>query len=224
MHKKIIPLFLFAVVFSAAWHLYKAPVNISDEAIAYAQEVNKKSVNDGDKMGNMNFVKATFGGGCFWGVEAAFQQINGVKKTAVGFMGGKLKNPTYKDVCYDDTKHTEVCQVLYDPNVVTYDELLQVFFESHDPTQINRQGPDVGDQYRTAIYYHNDSQKYAAQMAINKLETAQVFNSPIATEVTLASDFYEAEEYHQQYFEKKGITGHCGYGTGVKLDFLVETK
>jgi peptide-methionine (S)-S-oxide reductase len=149
--------------------------------------------------------KATFGAGCFWGVEAAFRMVEGVKATAVGFMGGTLDNPTYEDVCYRDTGHAEVVEVEFDPARVTYDALLDVFWENHDPTTLNRQGPDIGEQYRSAIFFHSPEQQSAAEQSKEKLEREGRYRRPIVTEVTPAGTFYRAEEYHQQYLEKRGL-------------------
>ena len=155
--------------------------------------------------------KATFAAGCFWGVEAAFYMVEGVMSTAVGYMGGSLENPTYKDVCTDRTGHAEVVEVEYDPDKVTYDELLDVFWEIHDPTQVNRQGPDVGTQYRSVIFYHTEEQKAKAIASKERLERSERYKSNIATEITPASKFYRAEEYHQQYLKKQGKDS-CGIG------------
>jgi len=148
---------------------------------------------------------ATFGAGCFWGVEAAFRQVKGVTATAVGYSGGTMANPTYRDVCSDRTGHVEVVRVDYDPDVVSYDDLLNVFWTNHDPTQVNRQGPDVGGQYRSVIFYHNDVQAEAARASKEKLEQSKRFSRPIATQIEPAAEFYRAEEYHQQYLEKRGL-------------------
>jgi peptide-methionine (S)-S-oxide reductase len=150
--------------------------------------------------------KATFGAGCFWGVEAAYRQIKGVKSTRVGYLGGKLENPTYRDVCTDTTGHAEVVEVTYDPEKLTYDDLLNVFWENHDPTTLNRQGPDIGTQYRSAIFYHDDEQKQAAVASKEERERSGRYRRPIVTEITPASTFYEAEDYHQQYLEKRGLS------------------
>ena len=152
--------------------------------------------------------KATFGAGCFWGIEAAFQQLPGVTETAVGYMGGSLDNPTYQDVCTDETGHAEVVQVTYDPAKISYDQLLDTFWRIHDPTQRNRQGPDVGTQYRTAIFFHTPEQERAALAAKKKMEAAGQLRRPIVTEIVPASTFWRAEEYHQKYLEKRGLT-HC---------------
>ena len=148
---------------------------------------------------------ATFGAGCFWGVEATFRQTKGVKATAVGYAGGALVNPTYEDVCYRRTGHAEVVQVEFDPSEISYEALLAVFFENHDPTTLNRQGPDIGDQYRSAIFYQNDAQRDAAVAVKTRLDASGAFRRPIVTEITPASTFYAAEEYHQRYLEKRGL-------------------
>ena len=152
--------------------------------------------------------KATFGAGCFWGVEAAFRKVKGVVSTAVGYSGGSFKNPTYEDVCTDQTGHAEVVQAEYDPSQVTYDQLLDLFWQVHDPTTSNRQGPDVGTQYRSAIFYHTPQQRAQAEAAKEKLQKSGRFQRPIVTEIKPASEFYRAEDYHQQYFEKPGLSGH----------------
>jgi peptide-methionine (S)-S-oxide reductase len=152
--------------------------------------------------------KATFGAGCFWGVEETFRAIQGVTSTAVGYMGGTMPNPTYKDVCTDRTGHAEVVQVEYDPGQVSYDELLNVFWENHNPTQLNRQGPDVGRQYRSAVFYHSEDQKRAAEASKERLQQSGKFKQPIVTEIVPAADFWRAEEYHQQYLAKRGLS-HC---------------
>ena len=158
-----------------------------------------------------NESKVTFGEGCFWGVEAAYRQIPGVLSTAVGYLGGTLENPTYHDVCSGRTGHAEVVQVTYDPSRVTYDDLLTVFWENHDPTTLNRQGPDIGTQYRSAIFYHDDAQKEAAIASKDEREKSGRYRRPIVTEITPASEFYMAEDYHQQYLEKRGLSScHIG--------------
>jgi peptide-methionine (S)-S-oxide reductase len=148
---------------------------------------------------------ATFGAGCFWGVEVTFRQVRGVKDAAVGYLGGTLANPTYKDVCTGKTGHAEVVQVQYDPAETTYDKLLDVFWESHNPTTLNRQGPDVGTQYRSAIFYHSAEQKDAAEKSKARLEASGKLRRPVVTEITPASPFYPAEDYHQRYLEKRGL-------------------
>jgi peptide-methionine (S)-S-oxide reductase len=149
--------------------------------------------------------KATFGAGCFWGVEVAFRQVPGVTDATAGYLGGTLPNPTYKDVCTGRTGHAEVVEVTYDPTKVGYEDLLNVFWTSHDPTTLNRQGPDRGTQYRSAIFYHDERQKATAIASKDRWTKSSRFSSPIVTEITPASTFYRAEEYHQRYLEKHGL-------------------
>jgi len=149
--------------------------------------------------------KATFAAGCFWGVEASFRKVKGVVSTSVGYTGGTMENPTYKDVCTGRTGHAESVQVEYDPSKVSYDELLDVFWSIHDPTTLDRQGPDFGNQYRSAIFYHNDKQKSMAIASKEKLQNSGKYKNDIVTEITPASTFYMAEDYHQQYLEKHGL-------------------
>ncbi len=150
--------------------------------------------------------KATFGAGCFWGVEAAFRQIKGVVATAVGYEGGTLDNPTYHDVCTNRTGHAEVVEVEYDPARVSYEDMLQVFWGNHDPTTRNRQGPDVGTQYRSVIFYHSPEQQAIATASKEKMQASGKYRRPIVTEVVPAATFYKAEDYHQQYLEKRGLS------------------
>ena len=150
--------------------------------------------------------KATFGAGCFWGVEAAFRQLAGVRETQAGYMGGDLENPSYQDVCTDRTGHAEVVEVTFDPAVTTYQDLLKVFWENHDPTTKNRQGPDVGTQYRSVIFFHSPEQEQEARRSRD--EAQKHFKRPIVTEIVPATRFWRAEEYHQQYLEKRGLS-HC---------------
>jgi len=146
--------------------------------------------------------KATFGAGCFWGVEAAFRQLEGVEATRVGYAGGQLDNPTYEDVCSHTTGHAEVVEVTYDPEQVSYEQLLDVFWHKHDPTQLNRQGWDVGDQYRSVVFFHDEEQREAAERS--KESEQPRYRKPIVTQLAPAPTFYEAEDYHQQYLEKRG--------------------
>jgi len=149
--------------------------------------------------------KATFAAGCFWGVEATFRQLPGVLSTRVGYTGGQLENPTYKDVCTDTTGHAEAVEVEYDPAKISYDKLLEVFWENHDPTQLNRQGPDFGKQYRSAIFFHDADQERTAKASKEALEKSRRFSKPIVTQIVPAENFYEAEDYHQRYLEKRGL-------------------
>ena len=151
-------------------------------------------------------MKATFGAGCFWHVEDLLRKTKGVKSTQVGYIGGKLAHPTYEEVCTDTTGHAEAVQVEYDPNEISYDELLKVFWSNHDPTSLNRQGPDVGNQYRSAIFFHDEEQKKIAQKSKEELEKSGKFQKHVVTEIVPAPEFYKAEEYHQKYFQKHGLS------------------
>jgi peptide-methionine (S)-S-oxide reductase len=150
--------------------------------------------------------KATFGAGCFWHVEEAFRCLHGVFSTRVGFMGGTLKNPTYEDVCTGKTGYAEVVEVTFDPIKISYEELLRTFWEIHDPTTLNRQGPDVGTNYRSVIFYYTPEQKIAAEHSKEALEKSKKYRKKIVTEIAKATEFYQAEEYHQHYLEKQGLS------------------
>ena len=149
--------------------------------------------------------KATFAAGCFWGVEATFRQMPGVNSTRVGYLGGKTENPNYKEVCSNTTGHAEAVEVEFDPAKVGYADLLKVFWENHDPTQLNRQGPDWGTQYRSAIFFHSPEQEAEAKASKESLEKAHHYSKPIVTQIVPAVTFYAAEDYHQQYLEKRGL-------------------
>ena len=150
-------------------------------------------------------MKATFGAGCFWHVEDLLSKTKGVKSTQVGYIGGTLPDPTYEEVCTDRTGHAEAVEVEYDPNEISYEELLDVFWNNHNPTTLNRQGPDIGIQYRSAIFYHDEKQKEIAEKSKSELDSSGKFNDPVVTEITPAPTFYKAEEYHQKYFKKNGF-------------------
>lgn len=157
----------------------------------------------------MSMEKATFAAGCFWGVEEVLRQIPGVSGTPVGYTGGHAENPSYELVCSGTTGHAEAVELEFDPDQVSYERLLEVFWSIHDPTTLNRQGPDVGTQYRSAIFCHSEAQKEAAVASKEKLEESKRFGQPIVTEIVEASPFYAAEDYHQRYFQKRGIPAHC---------------
>lgn len=165
-----------------------------------------------------NLDTLTLGAGCFWCVEAVFLELKGVQSVTSGYMGGSLKDPTYRDVCTGNTGHAEVARIIYDPAVITVDELLEVFWQTHDPTTLNRQGADVGTQYRSAIFYHNDEQRAIAEGYKAKLDKSGAFRGPITTEITAASMFYPAEDYHQNYYAQNGSQGYCQMVIRPKLD------
>lgn len=161
---------------------------------------------------------ATFGTGCFWCTEAIFQRLNGVEKVMSGYTGGFVDDPTYEQVCTGTTGHAEACQILFDPEVISYDELLSVFWKTHDPTTLNRQGNDVGTQYRSAIFYHNPEQKEKAEMYLRELDSIHAYNAPIVTTIEPYKKFFTAEPYHQNYYNKNGNQNYCRYVIQPKLD------
>lgn len=168
-----------------------------------------KSPNETNKtMQNSNLSTATFGGGCFWCTEAIFQQLKGVESVASGYSGGQVKNPSYREICTGTTGHAEAIQLLFDPSVISYERLLQVFFTTHDPTTLNRQGADIGTQYRSIIFYHDESQKESAEK-VKKEFAPTIWDGSIVTEVTPFSEFYKAEDYHQNYFNENSEQGYC---------------
>ena len=161
---------------------------------------------------------ATFGAGCFWCVEAIFQELKGVEKVESGYMGGKTDNPSYKDICTGETGHAEVCQITYNPEEISFDELLEVFWQTHNPTTLNRQGADVGTQYRSAIFYHSESQRKTAEAYKEKLNELGAYDDPIVTEITEASTFYKAENYHQDYFKNNSNQPYCSFVIKPKME------
>lgn len=172
------------------------------------------------KMDNQKLELATFGSGCFWCTEAIFQQIRGVEKVMPGYSGGKRENPTYEQVSSGATGHAEVTQLSYDPSVVSFDELLEIFWKSHDPTTLNRQGADVGTQYRSVIFYHNQKQKEIAEQYKKKLNEAGAFDNPVVTEITEFKAFYPAENYHVNYYNNNKRAPYCTFVIQPKLDKL----
>ena len=161
---------------------------------------------------------ATFGAGCYWCTEAQFQQLKGVEKVESGFAGGHVPNPTYKQVCDGTTGHAEVCNITYDPAVITFDELLAAFWTCHDPTTLNRQGNDVGTQYRSAIFYHNEEQKKKSEEYKKKLNDEKAWANPVVTEIAPFTIFYKAEDYHQNYYNENGSQPYCSFVIGPKVD------
>ncbi|MGB9664501.1 MAG: peptide-methionine (S)-S-oxide reductase MsrA [Ignavibacteria bacterium] len=174
-----------------------------------------------EQIKNLNETKyelATFGGGCFWCTEAVFKQIDGVISNEVGYAGGNVENPSYEQVCTGKTGHAEVCQIKYDPEKISYQELLEVFFKTHDPTTLNRQGADVGTQYRSVIFYHNEVQRNLALEFIKKLERDGAYSNPIVTQIEPLKNYYRAEEYHQNYFEKNPYSTYCVFVVAPKVE------
>lgn len=172
-------------------------------------------------MSNIQTDTATFGAGCFWCVEAVFQRLNGVLKVVSGYSGGHVKNPTYEEVTSKTTGHAEVCRIIYDPSVISYDELLEVFWQTHDPTTLNRQGNDVGPQYRSVIFYHNETQKAKAEYYKAELDKSGAFDKPIVTAIEPLINFYEAEDYHQNYYNlNKNTNPYCYFVIKPKIEKL----
>jgi len=161
-------------------------------------------------IANDSLKKATFAAGCFWGVEELYRPLKGVYSTDVGYIGGNTKNPTYKEVCYENTNHAEAVEVLYDPKQVSYEDLIKIFWENHNPTTLNKQGPDVGTQYRSAVFYHDDEQKEIAMKTMKDLDESGKFKDPVVTQIVPSETFYRAEEYHQEYLFKRG-KGSCSF-------------
>jgi peptide-methionine (S)-S-oxide reductase len=178
---------------------------------------NNNTMNEDLNINTAGLDTATFGGGCFWCVEAVFLQLEGVQKVVSGYSGGKIANPTYREVCSGLTGHAEVCQIIYDPKKISYTELLEAFFASHDPTTLNRQGADEGTQYRSVIMYHSEEQKKLSEQIIKELN-AKVYDNKIVTELTFAKPFYKAEDYHQNYYNLNPNQGYCSYVITPKLE------
>jgi len=211
MFKKLLKnaLFLLPISFSACGQ----SADIS-HSTTFA-EMNKKQP---DSMTEHKTTVATFAAGCFWCVEAQFEQLKGVEKVESGFTGGHVANPSYKEVCTGTTGHAEACNITYDPSVISYDELLAAFFTVHDPTQLNRQGNDMGTQYRSAIYYHTPEQKEKAEYYIKRLNDEHAYDKPIVTEVSPYTTFYKAEDYHQGYYDQNSEQPYCRMVIKPKLD------
>ncbi len=172
-----------------------------------------------NKMNDQNkYEVATFGAGCFWCTEAVFQKLKGVVKVESGYTGGTVPNPSYEAVCTGKTGHAECTQITYDPKIISYKELLEVFWKTHDPTTLNRQGADTGTQYRSVIFYHNDEQKQLAEKYKNELESAKIWSDPIVTEISQFKKFYKAEDYHQDYYNKNGNQPYCSFVITPKIE------
>jgi methionine-S-sulfoxide reductase len=183
-------------------------------------QTTEKDTSKKVKRSNMNthLEVATFGGGCYWCIEAVFQRLEGVEKVESGFSGGQVKNPTYKEVCTGTTGHAEVIQITFDTTKTSFEEILKVFFTMHDPTTLNRQGNDIGTQYRSAVFYHNDAQKKAAEEIIAALNTSKAYPNPIVTEVSKLDVFYKAEDYHQNYYNENSGEGYCRFVIQPKIE------
>lgn len=179
-------------------------------------ETNTSPVNI--HASNQGMDTATFGAGCFWCVEAVFQRVDGVISVKSGYAGGTVKNPSYKEVCNGTTGHAEVCQIVFDKSKVTYDELLEVFWKTHDPTTLNSQGNDFGTQYRSVVFYHNNEQKQLAEKYKKKINEEKAYPNPIVTEITPYTNYYEAEKYHQNYYNQNGSEGYCKYVIQPKVE------
>lgn len=200
--------------------LWMLPVMMLATACGSAQpksrEKSKQQMTTNEN--NRNLEVATFAAGCFWCVEAQYQQLDGVEKVESGYIGGHVENPTYKEVCTGTTGHAEACNIYYDPAKITYDELLAAFWVAHDPTQLNRQGNDVGTQYRSAIFYHNEEQRQKAEDYKRKLNQEKAYDNPVVTEISPYTKFYKAEDYHQDYYNQNGSQPYCVFVVKPKLD------
>jgi peptide-methionine (S)-S-oxide reductase len=186
--------------------------------VSCAQQKQRKETTMNDKQNASNIDTATFGAGCFWCVEAQFQMLEGVVKSESGYSGGHVKNPSYEEVCRGTTGHAEVIQVTYDKTKLSYEDMLQAFWQSHDPTQLNRQGGDVGTQYRSVIFYHNAEQQKLAEEYKKKLNDEKVYDNPVVTEIAPFTAFYKAEKYHQNYFNANGDQPYCSYVIQPKVE------
>lgn len=177
----------------------------------------KEKDNMSNKFDDINLETVTFGAGCFWCVEAIFEKLEGVESVTSGYMGGTVDNPTYEEVCTGETGHAEVCQIKFNPEIISFEDLLEVFWKTHDPTTLNRQGADVGTQYRSVIFFHNERQKELAEYYKSKLDKSGAFNNPIVTEITAAGKYFIAEDYHQNYFKNNSAQPYCQFVIVPKL-------
>ncbi len=210
----IIAIFLSFAFFSPSCAQQENP----NKSMALSSSLTNSPASTEKTDPNLKLDTATFGTGCFWCTEAIFQQLKGVKKATSGYSGGHVINPSYKEVCEGTTGHAECIQVVYDPAQISFEELLEVFWQAHDPTTLNRQGNDVGPQYRSAIFYHNEQQKEKAEHYKKELNDKKVFDSPVVTEISPASKFYVAEEYHQNYYNNNSDQPYCYFVIKPKLD------
>lgn len=206
MMKKIIGIFLALLPFSFC-------AKEKSVIVPKSKETKNMEIQNGLEV-------ATFAGGCFWCTEAVFLELNGVKKVVSGYIGGNTVNPTYKDICNGDTGHAEAIEITFDPSQISFGELLEIFFATHDPTTLNRQGNDVGTQYRSEIFYHNPTQKQVSEDYIALMTSENTFGKPIVTKISAASKFYEAEDYHQNYYNQNKTQGYCSYVITPKIEKL----
>jgi peptide-methionine (S)-S-oxide reductase len=201
-------------ILSAILLLIYTPAHGYSKAHAISDNKNEKGVN----IQMTEYKKATFGSGCFWCTEAIFERLKGVHSVVSGYAGGSVENPTYEEVCKGTTGHAEVTQITYDPGVITFDELLEVFWRTHDPTTLNRQGNDIGPQYRSVIFYHDDEQKQLAEKYKKELDKSGAWDKPIVTEISPLINFFEAEGYHQDYYENNPSQGYCAFVIAPKVE------
>jgi len=187
-----------------------------EKRVTNVHSEKKTEIGDTNNMDSLQI--ATFGSGCFWCTEAIFERLNGVVKVESGYSGGKVENPTYEEVCTGTTGHAEVTQITYDPSIISFDELLEVFWKTHDPTTLNRQGNDVGTQYRSVIFYHNEKQKELAENYKAELDKSGVWDNPIVTEISPFTNFYSAEKYHQDYYNNNPNQGYCTFVITPKVE------
>ncbi|HEX8547474.1 MAG TPA: peptide-methionine (S)-S-oxide reductase MsrA [Cytophagaceae bacterium] len=203
---------------TGSWAIFA--VMIASHLVSCAEKKAKSNINLNNTTLNTNIKMdtATFGSGCFWCTEAFFQNLEGVYTVSSGYTGGKTENPTYNQICRGNTGHAEVIQLTYDPQKISFEELLEVFWKTHDPTTLNRQGNDEGTQYRSAIFYHNEDQKRLAEIYKKKLDESGAWSKPIVTEITPISKFYKAEDYHQNYYNQNGSESYCAFVIQPKLE------
>lgn len=195
-----------------------AVLSLSSCAQNHNKEIPMIQPSTTSRTNESKYDTATFGAGCFWCVEAQFQMLDGVEKVESGFSGGQIKNPSYKEVCTGSTGHAEVCNITYDHSKISFEELLYAFWQAHDPTQMNRQGNDIGTQYRSVVFYHTDKQKQLAEEYKKKLNDEKVFSDPVVTEVSPFTVFYKAEDYHQNYFNQNGDEPYCNMVVRPKVE------
>jgi len=201
-------------------HIIIITLFISTYSTSCAQRIKENNMEQTDSHTSSRLEMATFGSGCFWCTEAVFERLNGVEKVVSGYSGGHVKNPTYKEVCNGTTGHAEVCRIYYDPDTISFQELLDVFWHTHDPTTLNRQGNDVGSQYRSVIFYSNEEEKRIAEESKREVNASGIFMEPIVTEISPLVNFFEAEDYHQDYFDNNSSQPYCTFVIAPKVKKL----